>query len=322
MLAAYSGPNSYPQWATIKAKKVYFIRLGSWGEWAPRALKEGELALGHPAIPHDICLSGDWRAVSQLLGQIKPRKTRPTSAALADLRMFYESDDDTLWVTSSGGFLWWGIAETEIRWNGSDCQGYGARIRRISGGWRQIDLQGDPLLTAYLEGGLIPVLPPDRSIVAIDESSALIRRINCRETAVLGRARLARAEMIAATAAMIEGLSWSDFVMLVEMAFAGAGWRRVSSIVDRPGGAAFVAERLAPAQTAQVFLRRCGTAQDSIEECEVEMADCDQTFIVKKSARGRSPQAIRDDVEIWSGGRLAELAIAAGSYGWLVERAR
>ena len=102
-----------------------------------------------PSEPHDLCFEGDWDGVEASL--IRAGKTRRKASELTgQLRTFYTTGPETLWITRVKEHMWWGFAETELidlRWDGEEM---GVVARRIRAGWSCRSMKGSELLLAEL----------------------------------------------------------------------------------------------------------------------------------------------------------------------------
>ena len=90
----------------VTAAKVYYIKLGRGGDWEAESIRDGVLRFGYREAPHDLCVAGDWAGVWDAM------KTRRGDAGAAtrdvkQIRAFYESGEDTIFITFVGGMLYW-----------------------------------------------------------------------------------------------------------------------------------------------------------------------------------------------------------------------
>ena len=137
----------------IEPEEIRYIKLGRRDEWAPLSIERGEIHFGHRTIPHDICARGDWDGVYKLFIEQgrTPGKARDRTREIRD---FYTLGSDTLWITFSGRHLWWSFAEPEVAWLGIGEDGQGARMRKTVDGWRNADINGEPLVVDKLSSRL------------------------------------------------------------------------------------------------------------------------------------------------------------------------
>jgi len=306
---------------TIAPKHIRYIQLGPGGSWAKTALDQSEIPFGDDAVPHELCLASDWAGVVRAL-MAAGQTTAQAQAALRGLRDFYTLGTDCLWITVADGHLWWAFADPAVIWLGPSTAARGARLRRTIGSWRNTDLQGRPLKSDELSPRLTRVAADGRTIRAVAAADDLVRQINVREAPALARARAARAAMIAATEAMIADLRWADFEALVDLIFSAGGWRRLARRGGAQPDADRVLEDLTSGETAAVQVTpradRAGLAA-CVERFEAAGL-YDRLFFICHAPTGDLGTPENGRIHIWTHARLAEGALRAGFYDWLMER--
>ena len=303
----------------ITPQHMRFIQLGPDGSWAKAALNTGTVQVSYDAVPHALCLAGDWAGVVRTL-MAAGQSTAQAKVALRELRDFYTLGADCLWITMADGYVWWAFADATVIWLGPSTATRGARLRRTLGPWRNTDRQGRPLKIDELSPRLTRLGTDGRTIRAVAAADDLVRRINGREAPALARARAARAAMIAAAAAMIADLRWADFEALVDLIFMAGGWRprrgSAQPDVDR------VLEALASDETAavQVTARTDGTVLAACIARFEAAGLYDRLFFICHAPIDDLDVPESGKVQVWTRTRLAEHALRAGLYDWLMEK--
>ncbi|WP_349368157.1 hypothetical protein [Salinarimonas sp.] len=126
---------------------AYYIRLGERRIWERKCLRDGSLLLGYQCTPHELCVSGAWSEVAAFWTQ---RRNKATGTRYANqIRIFYESDESTTFVTIARGRLYWCRPAEPVEL--LEC---GCRKRRTVSGWRDTDARGHVLAVARLSDGL------------------------------------------------------------------------------------------------------------------------------------------------------------------------
>lgn len=187
----------------IKPGEVRYIKLGPGGAWVDRCLEERVIAFGHHGVPHALAAEADWVAVRQhfLDDGLSPSKA---SDFTQELRDFYTLPASTLWITIARGRLWWTFAEAEV--TPTEEPGFGARLRRCSGGWRSVDVTGAPLDLSDLSTRLTRVAAYRQTLCQVEASDYLIRRINDEPEPSVAQAVAARETLTQAVQTLISGL--------------------------------------------------------------------------------------------------------------------
>jgi hypothetical protein len=97
----------------IRAEKpAYFIKLGKGGRWEKSCIENGTIRLGFhkPSALHSECLNGEWSKVYDYW--IEQGKSKGKATEIKNqIKAFYESDEETLWITFFKRRMHWCFAE-------------------------------------------------------------------------------------------------------------------------------------------------------------------------------------------------------------------
>ena len=305
----------------INPKEIRYIKLGAGGNWAQLGFERGEIHFGYKTVPHDLCRNGDWDAVVKFLAT-EGRSMAKARDATREIRDFYTLGPDCLWITFADGHLWWAFAEPAVVWLGTEEDGRGARMRKTVDGWHKANIKGEPLRTDHLSTKLTQVAAYRQTICRVKEADYLIRRINGVDEPVVARAQEARQAMVAVASEMIAGLHWADFETLVDLIFARSGWQRVSRVGENLTDVDLILEQPATGETAFVQIKsRAGQAvlNDYVNRFR-RSGKHDHMFFVCHSPKGPLNVDDGEKLHIWAGDRLADAAVRAGLFDWLMER--
>lgn len=305
----------------IEATTIRYIKLGTGGRWAPYALENGELHFGYRMIPHDLCVKGDWEAVARLLME-HGRNAGKAKDGVREIRDFYTLGADCLWITFADGHLWWAFAEPGVIPTRDEDEAHSVRLRRTRDGWHKTDIAGSPLRVDGLSTLLTQVAAYRQTICQVKAADYLLRRINAVEEPIVMRARAARRTMIAVATEMIAALHWADFETLVDLIFARTGWQRVSRVGETQADVDLVLEQPSIGEKAFVQVKsRAGQAvlDDYIDRFRQSGA-FQRFFFVCHTPSGELAAVDDARLHVWSGNRLADAAVGAGLFDWLVER--
>jgi hypothetical protein len=305
----------------LASTQIRYIKLGAGGRWVDPALERGEVHFGYRTIPHEPCQAGDWATVERLLIE-QGRSPAKAKDGLRELRDFYNLGVDCLWITFARRQLWWAFAEPAVTWLGPDEQGQGARSRKTANGWRNTDLQGNVLTMDGLSSRLTQVAAYRQTLCSVQHGDYLLRRINGEEEPILARAREARQAMTLAAADMIAGLHWADCETMVDLIFARSGWQRVSRVGGTQADVDLILEQPTTGELAFVQVKARATRAvltKYIALCRASGA-YDRMFFVCPDYRGGPTPDADAKLHLWVGQQLAEMAIKAGLYDWLIAR--
>jgi hypothetical protein len=176
-------------------------------------------------------------------------------------------------------------------------------------------------LEVELSTRLTKVAAYRQTVCEVSEAEHLLRCIRGEETPVLAMARTAKAQMLLAAEKMIADLHWSDFEKMVDLIFARNGWQRVSELGGRQKDPDL--EIYEPVIGFRGFVRVKSQATKAVLDQNLESYEAgegfDHMFFVCHSPKGELKAPDRPDVHLWVRERLADMAIQAGLYDWLIQ---
>jgi hypothetical protein len=205
----------------MNATEGRYIKLGIKGEWEDACLADGNMRIGYRQISHELCVSGDWDAV---LASCQKHYDKSPKRFFNELKSFYESAHETVWITFSKGKMWWGIANGKVS---IDSEGY--KYRSLVDGWCSTDKNARFLDMQKLSGRLTRVAGYRGTICSIKDFDYVRRRINGIQIPEVEDARKSRAELLQSLEKLIARLTWKDFELFVDLVFVSAGWRRIGA---------------------------------------------------------------------------------------------
>jgi hypothetical protein len=302
---------------------VRYIKLGQGGGWAAEAIHQKIVPFGFSQVSHEPCAAGDWDDVRKQLAAGGRTKVG-VSQGVHELQDFYTLDDQTLWVTFADRHLYWTFAEQVVVPVVDPPAGSWHRYRRCIEGWSRLSLAGEPLSTTSLSSALTRVAGFRQTICAVERQDYLLRRIRGEEEPLLAEARAVRFELERVALEMIAALDWRDFEIMVDLLFARGGWRRQSALAEGEVDIDLLLDNPVTRETAWVQVKSRGdqrTLDDYLDRFTRD-GSAQHFFLVchSPSTKLRAP----DDphVHLWVGTELAQAAISAGLFDWLIERTR
>jgi hypothetical protein len=296
---------------------VRYIKLGANGRWAACAIRDGIIPFGYPSVDHRACAAGEWDLIGDQLVQMG-RAQRGVSQGLRELRDFYELPADTLWVTMAEGHFWWAFAGGpvfELEWN---VPGDPARYRRTRAGWSKSSLAGEPLEARRLSSALT------RTASYQMTADYLLRRIRGEAEPLHMEAIAASRQMREIVLRMIRQLDWRDFETMVDLIFARGGWQRSSVLGKQQPDVDLILTQPITGETAWVQIKsRANQAEldDYIGRFRREKSS-DRFFFVCHSAVGALSLRAEPGLHLWKGERVAQAALEAGLFNWLVKQTK
>lgn len=299
------------------ATEAYFIKLGRNGEWEESCLREGTLRLGYRLAPHDLCAAGNWQAVRTCM--LDGRKnvgagTRDTN----QIRTFYEADDRTIFITFSGGSMYWCRAAPGVEPHASQAW----RTRRTVDGWHDRSRAGEPFTSERLSGSLLKVRGFQGTICRVRAIDYLLRKIDDISIPEVDAAKDAENALLDAIKALMRLLTWQDFELLVDLVFSNSGWRRVG-VVGRSEKTSDM-ELVLPTTGERAFVQVKSTTNRAEIEGYVEGFRSSRVFDRMFFAWHSGPtaaEAASPRVTLIGPDRLARMVLDAGLVSWLRSKA-
>lgn len=305
----------------IAPSAVRFIKLGEGGGQEARCLAENLIRVEFRAVSHELALSGDRAAIREVY-LAEGRVAQTASSFANQILDFYDQDERALWVTFIDGHLWWAFANRDVIPDRDlDGQEYvGARYRRVPGAWRNDSLGGTPLLLQDLSGRLTQMSGFRGAMCDVKESEYLIRRINDDEEPAIIDARAARAGLLEAIRSLATLLTWQDFELLVDLAFAQSGWRRTGETGGTQKTVDLMLELPSTGETAFVQVKS-KTNQKQLDEYLARFGRRDEARMFYVYHTG--PDKLEMDnhrCTLVGPQKLSEMILQAGLFDWLLKK--
>jgi hypothetical protein len=258
----------------------------------------------------------DWNKIRGDLLQQGRTKGKATEIA-NEIRYFYESDEETLWVTFFGNRMWWAFAKGKaIRLED------GSKTRPVCGRWQSVDIQGCPLTLDRISGKFLQVRRFQGTICSVDLEYAK-NKINGIIPEIVMQAQAALRTLQNRLIPLIQSLTWKDFELFVDLIFTNAGWQRISVLgktqktldldlrAPVTGEKAMVQVKSASNRNEFLkYLKEFNQAEDFTRLFYVVHSPAKDLISEEKSAR----------TTILTAEDLSRMAICAGLADWLMDK--
>jgi len=313
-------------WQTDPAN-VRYIKLGEGGGWEHECMERNIVRLGFGsarAERFDMCLRGDWKALRKSFvteGKSASTATRFTN----EMRLFFEDDGTTLWITFVGERLCWGFLDPAVpAKRHKDGDGV---FRPVVGSWRSCDAAGVELTKDKLSGALTQLAAyrgtsctvRARSRTGIDVADYVIRRIKGETRPSVERALAATREMRKAAIGLMKDLDPKDFEILIDLIFSSSGWRRLGPVGRTQ--ATLDLNLVLPTTGERAFVQvKSKTTSAQLAEYVAKIDD--QGEDVRMFYIYHSGEAHTDDerVMLIDAEKLAGLVVNSGLVDWLIQK--
>jgi hypothetical protein len=304
----------------VNPTKAFFIKLGPSGQWEKECIENGTLRIGYREVPHEDCIRGDWEAARNSFPASSDQGS--VTRHINQVRQFYEEPETTLWITFFSDRLWWcfttpGISQLPDQ----------TKTRRVSGEWRDTDINGRALIKGHLSGKLLAVQSFQGTICTVREFDYLIHKIMGTSEPHIAEAQLAVDNLIAAVIPIIKNLHPKDLETLTDLIFRQAGWQRtgvageVEKDIDLDLLSPITQERIG----IQVKSKASASVYRSYQDKFADMSGFTHFYFVThspdSSLKALAAESSDGSFIYWGPEKLALQAVRNGLVGWLIDRA-
>ncbi len=302
----------------IKVKRAYFIKLGGKGAWEEDCILHNQtIKLGFHNPLHSECLARKWDEVYE--HWIEQGKTKGKATEIKNqTKAFYESDEETLWITFFRRRMYWCFAEKEVIQLAD-----GARIRNVKGKWCYHDIEGYPLTLENLSGKLTKVQGFQGTICSVRELKYLTRRLNHQKLPEVQKAEDTLIILLRDIEPLIKNLTWKDFELLIDLIFTQAGWQRISTLGKTEKSIDL--DLMSPVTGNRAFVQIKSKSSRDVFENYIEqyrsMDEFDEMyFVVHTTDNSLSEWQDEPDIKLWDVTKLSKLVINSGLISWLMKK--
>jgi hypothetical protein len=305
----------------IEASKALYIKLGEGGKYAERCVERDQTVyMDFRPISHSLCREGRW---DEVLEEAKVDYENSTYV-MNQLKTFYETPDDVLWITFHRGALWWCRSRRDVTLE--QPRDEFNRVRQVIGSWERL-----PLALDRLSGKLTMLQRYQGTLCSLRQAQLtyLVQKINGEQNKEAAAAEQARSSLESALHNIIRDLPWRDFELLVDLIFTNAGWKRVSEVgkvqktVDLILDAPIIGRRYG----VQIKSQADGRAFEAYKS-EIEGRPEPKHYFVVHSPNPalaelaeRMTEEEKEKVEILGPGQLAEWSVRYGLIDWIIDKA-
>lgn len=301
----------------FSATDVRYIKLGSGGQWEERCLfRDHTIMLGYENPYHSESLAGNWETVRAYWLAHRNDEGAATRD-VNQIRDFYEMPESCLWITFHARQLYWCFASSEV----TELDD-GTRIRRVKGKWSSKSLKSEALYIENLDGRVTKVQGYRGTICSVERSDYLIRKIKGEAQPDVQEAQARYQALLLSLEALIVGLWWKDFELLVDLVFSQSGWQRVSTLGKTEKHIDL--DLLFPVTGKRAFVQvkshaTISTLEDSIIAYR-SMSQFNEMYFVVHTSDEQVSRYSGESISVIDVKRLAELVVSAGLVNWLITK--
>jgi hypothetical protein len=305
----------------INPRSAYYIKLGPGGRFEKHCIEAAQvLRLGYNEIPHELCLQGDWEVARDIF--IQDRGSDPGSATrhTNQIKAFYESRDDVLWVTFYNNRLWWCFADLEITQLPD-----GSKHRPVKGEWKSTDINDKTLSMHQLSGSLLSMQGFRGTICSVREFDYLVRKINAEVSPEEQIAQLSFEQLIDSLVPIIQNFDWKEFELLTDLIFRQSGWQRISETGGKQKGIDL--DLISPIVNERFYVQVKSRAGKKLfadfTEKTSGLDEYSRYFLVVHSpSKDLTKELETETHKLWLSDDIARLVVRYGLVEWVIRKAK
>jgi hypothetical protein len=306
----------------IQPKSALYVKLGGGGDKEEECLQNGTIYGGWGEIPHDLCLADKWNDVRDILINKLHKDKGAATRRMNQIRDFYKSDSQTLWVTFYKEHLYWCFASEKI-----ELLGNNSKRRNTLNGWSCSDIKGNKLLFGNISGTILQKQGFRGTICGfLDEDVAYLSvKINGEELPYVKRVNDAKTQLVKALQEIIASLHPKEFELLVDMIFREAGWLRVGEL---GGTRKDIDIELYSPVTKETYIVQVKASAGVEEYSKFSTYPEEKTkyhqyyFIVNNPSKELSGVDKNGDIRCWFAEDIAEYVVTYGLVNWVIGKAK
>jgi hypothetical protein len=252
-------------------------------------------------------------------------KSRGSSLRISTHSSALQNPSQHNWVTIEDGYLWWCTVRDGITVNldkGKE-KTEGSFWLSCNRPWSNRSIGGRLLARADLPG-IVGAVAGFRAAICVPKGSPdILRIIQDRKNPDAVAATQAREAYTAAVVKLVAELHDRDFELLIDLILARTGWTRLAKLGGATEGIDIEAENAATNEIAFVQVKSeagQGVLDDYVQRFQARRERYNRMiFAVHKPIETLKLPA-GEPIQIWSGERIAQLAVQLGLGEWIANR--
>jgi hypothetical protein len=301
----------------VNPSAALYIKLGDAGKWERDCIERGIIRFGYYETPFEAAVAGDWEAVYKCWLEIRHDQGAATRD-LNQIRSFFETGEDVVWITFHDSMLWWCFAKPGV-WPWKDGNG---SYRETVDGWNNSDITGSKLTFDRLAGSLLKTQGFRGTVCKVKEFAYLVRKLNGESLPEVDAAVDAERRMVDAVIPLMQGLTPQDFELLVDLVFSNSGWRRISPVGKTQK--MFDMELTLPITGERAYVQvKSYAGKSDLAQHVAHLRNSDtysRLFFVFHTTGNIEMEQYGDDVTVLDANKLARMVVNAGLTSWLIDK--
>lgn len=298
---------------------ILYIKLGREGCYEKECIDKGRIIIDFKEINHDFCVNGKWDKAKDQMVKLARENTGwgNSKTLLNQLKYFYESKSDVLWITFFSNKLWWCFVSHEVYLDKEN-----RKYRNVINDWKSIDVNGKDLVLGKLSGKLLKTQAYRGAICKVEAKDYLIKKINCEDSIEKIQIKDNLDNLKNNLTKLISNLHWDDFEVLVDLIFSKLGWIRVGALGKTQKDIDLDLVNPLTSRTAIVQIKsQLNTQEFNNYLKKFKEINADEKFFVINSGDNFSETPKSDNIKVYFGSDIAGFVIKCGLIGWVLNKA-
>lgn len=303
---------------------VRFVKNGEHGKWWKAAKERNQIHAGFADVPVDLLRAADMVRIEPIIRArygSKPGARQDFNA----LRTLLDQPSQHIWVTFEDGCMWWCTVKDGVETNPdgeTDKRGHFWLNCAMPWSNQSVD-HVRYLATSELPGNVAMVAGFRGTLCRPKAWSVILRIIRNEEDADVKALTPARRRYEDATAKLIERLQPKDFEVLVDLILARSGWTRIAKLGGTTEGIDIEVENASLDERAFVQVKSSAdqaVLNDYVERFNERKDRYQRMIFAVHSPKQPLSKPCDRRVQVWTGTKIADLAVKSGLSDWVAKR--
>lgn len=295
--------------------KILFIKLGVKGFWEKECIEGNLLHFGYSGTNHQDCLNGNYESVEKYFADREIDKGA-TTRHINQIKDFYDSDENVLWITFYAKKMWWCFSKKEVKSLDDNT-----KIRPVIGMWSDKDLLGNQLSFDKISGKLLKVQGFQGTICSVNDKEYALNKIKGIEAKEVINVKETLKTLKENIVEMLKLLDPKDFEILIDLIFRQGGWYRLGGIGGTEKDIDLDLLQPITNQKYAVQIKSKSSKKEFDEYCEkFELMTQYDKFLYVIHTTERKLETKNPKISLLYGEEIADLVISAGLIAWLLNK--
>lgn len=301
----------------INPTNALFIKLGIKGEWEKKCIKNSVLQIGFNEVNHKDLMNGRFEVINDYYKD--KTSQRCITMYVNQLKNFYKTDDNTLWITFVDQKLYWCFADNRFEDEGSLN-----KIRYTKNGWSCENIYGKELIVDNLSGNLLKTQGFQSTICKVEAFEYLVKKINGDVLNEVLEVDNNFKSLVQSVSKLIVKLTPKDFEILTDLIFRQLGYQR-TNVIGGPQKIKDI-ELISPASKERILVQvKCNSNFKLYSEYECyfnSLEGYDRFYYVvhTSDAKLNNYTPLNNKIFIWRLNEISEFIINTGLLNWVREK--